>query len=219
MRDDERRPRARLRAQQCGELELPLRVDAPGRLVEHEQVGVADEHGREREPLPLAAREVARMARLVAGEPDRGERAPRLRRGRRRARPRRPPARVRGSGPGPGAGTPHARCARRCRPCGSSSPAASFASVVLPQPFGPVSATISPRRSSSDAPSSTRGPSPYANETRVDPADRLLPASTAKLLLGCRVQAGRCSSSHSSASSRGASSRMRPRSRKTTRSA
>ena len=38
---------------------------------------------------------------------------------------------------------------------GSSSPAAICASVVLPAPFGPVSATTSPRRTSSDAPSST----------------------------------------------------------------
>ncbi len=41
--------------------------------------------------------------------------------------------------------------ARTTRPaCGSSSPATSFASVVLPEPFGPVSATTSPRRSSSE---------------------------------------------------------------------
>ena len=58
---------------------LALRVDAARRLVEHEQVGLGDEHGREREPLALAAREVARMPRLVAGEPDVGERAPRAR--------------------------------------------------------------------------------------------------------------------------------------------
>ena len=34
---------------------------------------------------------------------------------------------------------------------GTSSPAASFASVVLPTPFGPTSATTSPRRSASDS--------------------------------------------------------------------
>ena len=150
------RPR-RLRAQERGQLGLALRVDAAGRLVEDEQVGLGGEHRGEREPLPLAAREVARVALLEAGQPDRRERG----------------ARAPRSSPTPSATSSSARSrdevaagilrqvARRDRrarprpPAGSSRPAAIFASVVLPTPFGPVSATTSPRRSSSETPSST----------------------------------------------------------------
>src|SRR5215210_5401228 len=55
VRHDERRAVARLRAQQGRELGLAHRVDAAGRLVENEQVRLRDEHGRQCEPLPLAA--------------------------------------------------------------------------------------------------------------------------------------------------------------------
>src|SRR5205823_11981908 len=74
--DDERRPGARLRAQQLCELDLALGVDAPCRLVEHEHVGLAHEDGREREPLALAAREIAWVAGLVPCEADGRERFP-----------------------------------------------------------------------------------------------------------------------------------------------
>ena len=53
------------------ELVLAARVDSARRLVENEQVGLRDEHRREREPLALAAREVTRMAPFEAGEADR----------------------------------------------------------------------------------------------------------------------------------------------------
>src|SRR5919199_4060218 len=66
--DDERGAPGGRAAQQRRELELPLGVDPPGRLVEHEQVGVGREHGGEAEPLTLAAREVARGAVRVPGE-------------------------------------------------------------------------------------------------------------------------------------------------------
>ena len=56
------------------QLALARRVDAAGRLVEDEDVRLGDEHARECEPLPLAAREVAWMAPLEARQPDAGER-------------------------------------------------------------------------------------------------------------------------------------------------
>ena len=63
-----------LAPQDLGQLALARRVDAPGRLVEDEDVRLGDEHAGEREPLPLAAREIARVAPLEAGQPDPGER-------------------------------------------------------------------------------------------------------------------------------------------------
>ena len=79
MRDDERRARRRLRAEQRGELALALRVDAARRLVEHEQVGLDGEHGGDREALALAAREVARVPVGERGQVELLERAPRAR--------------------------------------------------------------------------------------------------------------------------------------------
>src|SRR5262249_28181608 len=61
VRDHERRAVVRPGAQQLGQLALPLGVDATGRLVEHEEVGLGREHTRDREPFALPAREVARM--------------------------------------------------------------------------------------------------------------------------------------------------------------
>src|SRR5512132_15126 len=71
--DDERRSR-RVRPQQLGKLVLALRIDATRGLVQDEQVGLGHEHRRQREPLALPAREVARVPVLVAREADRGER-------------------------------------------------------------------------------------------------------------------------------------------------
>ena len=68
MRDDERAARRRLGAQEPRELDLALRVDTACRLVEHEEVGIRDEHGGERQPLALARREVARMPVGVVGQ-------------------------------------------------------------------------------------------------------------------------------------------------------
>ena len=73
VRDHERRPPGCLRPQQRGELVLPLRVDSARRLVEDEEVGIRDQHRCEREPLPLAARQIAWMPSLEAREPDLGE--------------------------------------------------------------------------------------------------------------------------------------------------
>src|SRR2546423_164549 len=76
--DDERRPARRLRAQETRQLVLALGVDAARGLVEDQQIGVGNQHGRERQAFPLAAGEVARMTRLEAGQPHLRERPPRL---------------------------------------------------------------------------------------------------------------------------------------------
>src|SRR6266545_2044827 len=75
--DDECRAARRPTPDELRQLGLPRRVDAAGRLVEDEDLRVGDEDGREREPLPLAAREVARMTCLEAVEPELSERPPR----------------------------------------------------------------------------------------------------------------------------------------------
>ena len=77
MGDDERRARRRLRAEQRSELPLALRVDTARRLVEHEQVGLDREHRGDREPLALAAREVARVPLGERRQVEPLERAPR----------------------------------------------------------------------------------------------------------------------------------------------
>jgi hypothetical protein len=74
--DDESSTVAGLRAEQGGELELALRVHPPSGLVENEQIRFGDEDGGERQALPFAAGEVARVAVLVALEADRLERGP-----------------------------------------------------------------------------------------------------------------------------------------------
>jgi hypothetical protein len=74
VRDDERRAARRLAAKDLGQLVLARRVDSPRRLVEDEHVRLGDEHAREGQTLPLAAREVARVAPFEASEPDSCER-------------------------------------------------------------------------------------------------------------------------------------------------
>src|SRR6266508_1711665 len=63
------------RAQEPGELALAGGVDAAGRLVEDEDVRLDGQHAREREALPLAAREIARVPFLEPGQADLGERS------------------------------------------------------------------------------------------------------------------------------------------------
>src|SRR5262245_21189668 len=77
VRDDERRSPLRITSQLCRELGLARRIDSPRRLIEDEHVRVGDEHRGEREPLTFAARKVARVSMLEAGETDPGERPPR----------------------------------------------------------------------------------------------------------------------------------------------
>ncbi len=61
---------------QSRKLGLALRVEPARRLVEHEHVGLGDRDGREREPLALSAREIARVATCRPAETDAVERGP-----------------------------------------------------------------------------------------------------------------------------------------------
>ena len=58
-----------MRANSCGELALEQRVERGERLVEQQHLGLEHERASERDPLRLAAGELVRAARLVAGEP------------------------------------------------------------------------------------------------------------------------------------------------------
>src|SRR5690348_2756575 len=62
VRDDDRPACGSAGPKQRGQLRLALRIDAARRLVEHEQLRLRREHRREREPFPLARRQVARVA-------------------------------------------------------------------------------------------------------------------------------------------------------------
>ena len=108
---------------------------------------------------------------------------------------------------------------RARRPARAARPR-SCASVVLPDPFGPSSATISPRRSSRSTPSSTGTAGRYANETS---ADRRATSSARGSLCSrntsscARVERSLARPATRAPSPRGASSRMRPPSTKSTR--
>ena len=137
------------------------RVEARCRLVEEDQLGIADQRERDVQPAALAARQ-------------RSPRAPRPARAGRRARASRPPARGAGSSrrtaPGTRAPSARARAADSCRtmprrarhsapprdgsapstrtppPLGLRKPSRISTVVVLPAPLGPRKAKISPRR-------------------------------------------------------------------------
>ena len=68
-------------------------------------------------------------------------------------------------GPDPARGTPPRPCVDLALRPAASSPHAISASVVLPAPFGPVSATISPRATVERDTGRARASSPYENET------------------------------------------------------
>jgi len=56
---------------------LPIRVDAAGRLVEDQEVGLSHRDGRKPEPFALAARKIPRMPLAVRVETHTAERCPR----------------------------------------------------------------------------------------------------------------------------------------------
>ena len=146
--------------------------------------GLHRERARDREPLLLAAGEQVRLAALEPGQPDRRERVvdPRADLVARQAEVLGPERDVvfdgwsrRSGRPDAGTRCRRARAARAMRAssrvsmpstvtvpaCGSSSPLASRASVDLPEPFAPRTATCSPgrdleatRRQARDAPGS-----------------------------------------------------------------
>ena len=171
--------------------EQPLRlgVDAGDRLVEHEQLGIADERLGDEHALLLAAGELAHAPAPQVGERDRLRARGRPRRGRaapgQRHHPRRAsrPARTTSSTVAGRSGGRCGRCGtypirprsrehagvlaeqRAPRPhSGRSTPSSSRSSVDLPLPFGPTSAANSPACTRNETSSST-GVAPYANET------------------------------------------------------
>ena len=160
-------------AHERGDRGLVRQVEAVERLVEQQQLGPADERLRDQQPLLLAARELADRPARVAGRRRRA-RSPRATRvasaraaaagrgagrpsARRRARAGR--GRCRGcacrrrscaaaagsrsaSFASPGGSAEHAR---RARPPAAAGRASALISVDLPAPFGPSTATNSPR--------------------------------------------------------------------------
>ncbi len=66
VRDDDRRAPSLTRAQRALDRRLGLVVDRAGRLVEHEDRGVAHDRPRDRQPLALAAARAGRRARRPA---------------------------------------------------------------------------------------------------------------------------------------------------------
>ena len=145
--DDHRRRRAPAsRSIRLDEVALAGAVHPPGRLVERDQPGQplalhpARQGDRQRQPLPLAAGEVAGVGVdrvLQADDPQRCQPPPPAA----RRRPARGPGSRRGSG---SAG----RCPPAPRPSrapASTRPAAVRSSVLLPAPLRPISATRSPR--------------------------------------------------------------------------
>ena len=167
-------PRRELAVEQLG----ALVVEAGERLVEEHELRLVQQHAAEREPLQHPARERARalVARVPETEPleqhadplaplghaieppvqvevlERGQLAVDERLVREeaelRARSRRPRARPRSA---------------------ATSPATSRSSVVLPEPFGPVTRTNPPRSTSSSSPSKIRFDAvPHRKPARAD---------------------------------------------------
>ena len=133
-------PSAARRASRSASVRLGGAVHAARRLVEARQprrlLGVQDD--RQRQPLALAAGEVARMAVGEPVEADGGERA---------ERGLVADALVqRGSRWGPGAAARRGRPRAPCRASAPCRPAAWRSSVDLPAPLRPISATRSPGR-------------------------------------------------------------------------
>ena len=181
--------------------------------------GSVDEHRGEREPLALAGREIARMAGLVARETDLGERTARARRiGAERDLVVRPLAHEIAARD-PGAATSRG-------PCASTVPA-----LRLEQPGGELGERRLPRAvrpgERDDLAAAQLERDAVEHRCRavrerdvVDAAHDLAAGAGCRAAPRARRQAGRCSASQATASSRGASSSdAARRSRKTTRSA
>ena len=160
------------------------RVERRGRLVEKQDRRVVDESHREIQPLLQAARECLDALAAPPGQAESGEHADHSAAQvvTRKAVELAEEEQVIGGGEFVvEAASPAARIRSvpRTRPgllpadghrpstdpsAGSSTPAASASSVLLPEPFGPSSPTISPRDTSRDTPSTARLPAvPRAN--------------------------------------------------------
>ena len=168
-------------------------VEVAGRLVGEDQARVVRERAGDRDALALAHRQPLRRVLDAVGEPE--PREPRRRLLARRAGAEavgeqlqrgvvdrrdgrhqvegleHEPERSGGSGRSRRARGSR-RCARRTarrRDPGASSPAASSSNVVLPDPLGPYSATISPGATVSETPSAARTTSLAAAVVLDDP--------------------------------------------------
>ena len=162
----------RLALEHVHQLFLGRRVDPGHRLVEEVQLRLGGDRPGEEHPPPLAARQRADLAIERAGHPDGLERGvdpvpvvATTAGGRSRAGRSGPSSRPRRRSPGtpsrpprPGARRRSSRARvhrrrrrgpRRCRENGASSPAMTLRSVLLPAPFGPMTASSEPRRTSS----------------------------------------------------------------------
>ena len=159
MRDEQHRPGKRLerRLERLARLE----VEVVRRLVEHEEVRARRDRRsraraagarRPREPPPASR---ARPSRRRGSA--RAATAPRAAAGPSPTSPRRAPSRARPARPRAGRSTSPRRRGRAapCRPPRARRPRIVSSSVVLPDPFGPTSATCSPRSIANDAPSSS----------------------------------------------------------------
>ena len=158
-----------MRVDQVPELPARERIDAGGRLVQNQQVGVVDQRAAEAELLLHAARELAAPAGRRRGRgPVRGEQRGDARAAARRGRGRRGGAKKstfsarlrsgRGSARAPAAcrrcagrpprGGARPPCRRRAPdpavPATARAPATSASSVDLPTPSGPISPTMRP---------------------------------------------------------------------------
>ena len=154
VRDEQHRARERLERRL--ERLAALDVEVVRRLVEDEEVRAARDDEREREPAPLAARERASPASRAPPSRRRGSgraaSAPPAAAGRSRRPSRRAPSRARRARPRAARSTPARRRGRASPgpPSGSRRPRIVSSSVVFPAPFGPTSATCSPRSSAND---------------------------------------------------------------------
>ena len=174
----DRAARASKAQHQLPQLAARLRIQPGGRLVEEQDVGLAHQRARDRQPLPLAARQLADPRVALLRQLDVGQQ---------RRRPAAPAGRSCGTGPAsrrpsaaPGSrvscsATPiRSRSAPRRvahdRPQqldlagadGSRSPSRISTVVVLPAPFGPSRPKHSPRRIPRSSPSTatTAAPGP-----------------------------------------------------------
>ena len=177
------RPRSARRGRPCGRGPCPASARRARRARAARRRPSARQHDRERQPLPLAAGEVARVG------VDRHARA------RRSAapRPRVPrqlvadPLADQDSRPGSGSAARPRPAPRPCPRTGSTRPAAARSSVLLPAPLRPISATRSPGanlesipRSDSVAPRRRPAP-PRDRESRALPGRGRCPPH------GCRA--------------------------------
>ena len=184
--EHDRRPRGGPRRDQRRQLPGDDGGCQPEReLVDHQQPGPGDHGHAERQQLLLAARQLGRRRRRPLGQDGKacvdrrrgrpGRRATRRRRGSRRrsairTRPRRPgSARCRARRPGAAARRASGRPSKSISPAlGRTRPAIVRASVVLPAPLGPSTATTSPSPTVRSIPNSTCvGPYP-ASTSRTD---------------------------------------------------